>query len=120
MTTNITTITVDNSVTEIGVGSSLAVIAVDNSVTEIGVGSLQAVIAVDNSVTDIGYPSLIFSAFEVYFIPSFADNEAALNGGLSAGDLYRDSDGKIKVTLNRVNLILNLSKAVSYFLRGFR
>lgn len=55
-------------------------------------------------------------------LPVFTNNQAAINGGLSFGDIYKTPDGFVRVVINYVgfsNLSLNLSTGFSYLVRAF-
>jgi hypothetical protein len=89
-------------------------------VFEIGTSIETFDISTMPDVFEVGVTTEVFYAFTDYNIPSYANNKLAWDAGLRNGDLYKDENNKVRVATNPSNLILNLSVAWSYFMRGFR
>lgn len=116
MTTDITVIP---SIYEIGVNNLQSVIAVSELNFDIECDLFFGLIETKTENTEISVSNLTLMAFTEYDIPDFSGNQAALAAGLQSGDLYRDTDRKIRVVKYGSGFVLNLYKAWSLLRRVF-
>ena len=73
-------------------------------------------------ITTVQAEELITVLFENYSIPDFDDNLSAILAGLQDGELWRSSDNKIRVVIEKdrnTGFNFNLSRALSFLRRLF-
>lgn len=96
----------------------------DCTQVEVNAYPLQVEAKITKTVVEVlrGANITVTDTIDFANLPVFANNQAALDGGLNLWDLYRTRDGILKIVydpIEFVNITVNLSSQYSYFMRAF-